>query len=419
MNPDLDESSVRYARAIDLEDRKNPHTLALLLVPEGSRVLDVGTATGSVARGLRAHGSRVWGVEIDEEAAGQAANVCEQVVIGDVEQLDLAGELHQHEFDWLLLLDVLEHLRDPLATLERCLPLLAPEGRVLLSLPNIAHASVRLQLLQGRFQYTETGLLDHTHLRFFDEQSMRELLASAKLSIEHEFPIRRSLEEDMGEKLDMIPSDVVREIESDPSGDIYQFVVVARRAPPGDGAASEPVGEGGAARLPTLSDELWNRVDILERLVRQGAEHTRSLTDQIADLKRRNERISDLESVLSERMSELRVRDREFKHVRLDLGLKETHIVDLRKRVIDVTAEVDAARIEAAAARGAHDAAADAAVALRERIVALEWELTQALKRLDYGRYRAADKVSTAFKQLPGAHRIVRLVIETLFRRRR
>ena len=91
--------------------------LAVLLVAEGSRVLDVGTSTGSVATALHARGARVWGVEIDEAAAKEAANACEQMVVGDVERLDLAAELEQSEFDWVLLLDVLEHLREPLATL--------------------------------------------------------------------------------------------------------------------------------------------------------------------------------------------------------------------------------------------------------------------------------------------------------------
>lgn len=413
MSTELNADSSRYARSIDLEDRLNPHTLAVLLVGEGSRVLDVGTATGSVAGALRERGARVWGIEIDKEAAAEAARFCEQVVVGDVEELDLREELNQDQFDWLLFLDVLEHLRDPRATLERCLDLLAPGGRVLISLPNIAHASVRLQLLRGHFQYTDTGLLDHTHLRFFEEQSMRQLLASAGLSIEEEFPIRRSEMADVGEESD-VSSDFKKEIDEDPTSAIYQFVIVARPASSSNGRAHGIESDVGSAPVPKLAGELWRRVDTLEQQVREGAEHTHDLTGQIMELTRRAERVGDLEGSLAERMNELRVRDSELKHLRLDLGLKEAHVVELRTRVLDAETELANAKAELASAR----AKAEEEDLLREQIAMVEWRLSQALERMEYGRYRAADRLSAAVKQLPGVHRIARFVVETLFSRR-
>src|SRR5260370_33131212 len=104
-------SSTRYSYNIDLDNPNASHSLGILLVRPGSRVLDVGAADGSVARVLVDRGCRVWAVEIDEDAARHAALVGEQDVIEDVEQLGLAAKLGGGRFDAVLLLDVLEDLR--------------------------------------------------------------------------------------------------------------------------------------------------------------------------------------------------------------------------------------------------------------------------------------------------------------------
>ncbi|HTW42738.1 MAG TPA: methyltransferase domain-containing protein [Solirubrobacteraceae bacterium] len=413
MTSDYLKGSVRYARAVDLDDLGNPHTLAVLIAGREGRVLDIGAATGSVAGALREHGARVWGVEIDEAAASEAAKVCEQVVVGDVEQLDLDSELNQHEFDWLLFLDLLEHLRDPLAVLKRCLSLLAPGGRVLISLPNVAHRSVRLQLLRGHFRYTEIGLLDRTHLRFFDQDSVRELLADAGLCIEEELPIRHPAdEEDL--VLDDVPPDLVRELDGDPTSDIYQFFVVARSA---DAVSRMRVSENGRVDIgvaTTLVGRLWKRLNELEKQVRGGERYVGSLLEQIGGLESRAERAEELERAIAERMRELAARDRELKQLRLTVGLKERQLVDVREQFAGVRDQLDAAQAELAGAT----AEAANVPPLREHIAALEWQHAEMVKRLQYGRYRAADWLSGVVKGT-ALHRFARFFVESIFGRRR
>src|SRR5580765_3729350 len=162
----------RYSQQIDLGDVNNAHSLGILLVPDGSRVLDIGTADGSVARALADRGCSVWGIEVDADAARDAERWCDRVIVGDVEQLDWQASMDGQLFDVVLLLDVLEHLRDPLQTLRRAVSFLAPGGRIVASIPNVAHAAVRLQLLDGRFERTDIGLLDRTHIQFFDRRSV-------------------------------------------------------------------------------------------------------------------------------------------------------------------------------------------------------------------------------------------------------
>jgi SAM-dependent methyltransferase len=90
----------------------------------------------------------------------------------------LAGELNE-QFERIVFADLLEHLPDPIPVLAGYRRLLAPGGRLLVSLPNVAAWTVRLELLFGRFEYAESGILDRTHLRFFTRASGRRTLEAA------------------------------------------------------------------------------------------------------------------------------------------------------------------------------------------------------------------------------------------------
>ena len=124
--------------------------------------------------------------------------------------------------------DVLEHLKDPAGTLGRLRPFLALGGYFVISLPNVAHADVRLALLQGRFAYGHLGLLDRTHLRFFTRESVDALLAEAGLSVTEIF--FQQLEIGASEVTfdpRLVPAGVIQAIERDPDARTYQFVVKA------------------------------------------------------------------------------------------------------------------------------------------------------------------------------------------------
>jgi hypothetical protein len=75
--------------------------------------------------------------------------------------------------------DILEHLGDPAAVLRNFRPLLAPDGRMVASVPNGANWALRASLLAGRWDYTERGLLDRTHLRNFTRKSFLNTIESA------------------------------------------------------------------------------------------------------------------------------------------------------------------------------------------------------------------------------------------------
>jgi 2-polyprenyl-3-methyl-5-hydroxy-6-metoxy-1,4-benzoquinol methylase len=153
------------------------HAKLLALVGSGKRVLDVGCSSGYLARPLVAAGCTVVGLEVDPEAAEAAREVCEEVLVGDVETMDLPFE--QGAFDVVLCGDLIEHLRDPGAFLARIQPLLRPDGRLVLTTPNVANWSMRLSLLAGRWRYAERGILDRTHTHLFTRRTLVETLERA------------------------------------------------------------------------------------------------------------------------------------------------------------------------------------------------------------------------------------------------
>jgi 2-polyprenyl-3-methyl-5-hydroxy-6-metoxy-1,4-benzoquinol methylase len=159
------------------------HELLLSLVPAGSRVLDVGCARGYLGAALIERGCRIWGLEQDPDAAREAAALYQDVAMLD---LDETGELPwpRDSFDVVLAADVLEHLRDPLRALRLLREYVRPEAAFVISLPNVAHASVRLPLFFGRFRYRESGILDRTHCRLFTFATARELVEASGLELE-------------------------------------------------------------------------------------------------------------------------------------------------------------------------------------------------------------------------------------------
>jgi SAM-dependent methyltransferase len=210
------------------ESLGSTHNLVVELVEPGSRVLEFGCASGYMSQVLRERlSASVVGVELDAEAARLAATHCDRVLVGDAEELDLEAELGVERFDAVLFADVLEHLRDPAALLRRVRPFVAEGGVVVASIPNVAHASVRLALLAGSFRYREEGLLDQGHLRFFTREGIQDLFEGAGYLITQW--LRRRLE--LNETEIPVPSGVPEEARAwatgDPEATTYQFVVCA------------------------------------------------------------------------------------------------------------------------------------------------------------------------------------------------
>jgi 2-polyprenyl-3-methyl-5-hydroxy-6-metoxy-1,4-benzoquinol methylase len=149
-----------------------------------ARVLDVGCARGNFGLLIKdRRNAEVWGIEIVQEAADIASKILDRVIHADVEQDGL--DLPEKYFDCIVFNDVLEHLRDPWKVLKKCRKLLNEGGSVVSSIPNVMHISASLRLfLEKDWPYSDWGVLDRTHLRFFTAKSIRVMFEECGYSIE-------------------------------------------------------------------------------------------------------------------------------------------------------------------------------------------------------------------------------------------
>lgn len=159
--------------------------------PVGERALDVGCGTGLLGAELLRRGfQEAHGIEVISDAAEEAAHRLTSVA-NDAFPFDGAEELGA--FDLIVFADSLEHMADPWMALVTAKEMLAPQGAILLSVPNVSHWSVIQQLLEGRWSYAEEGLLDRTHLRFFTPATLRETLRDVHLLIAAESSVESPL----------------------------------------------------------------------------------------------------------------------------------------------------------------------------------------------------------------------------------
>ncbi len=149
------------------------------------KILDVGTASGYLGRTLRERGHGVTGIEMDPDTAEKARGYYDYFHIADLETFEFP---FRGEFDYILFADVLEHLRDPAAVLRRCIPALKQSGKIIISVPNVANIVVRLSLLMGRFDYTDRGILDRTHFRFFTLRSLKQMMQDVSCGVSGAIP---------------------------------------------------------------------------------------------------------------------------------------------------------------------------------------------------------------------------------------
>jgi methionine biosynthesis protein MetW len=183
-------SAHAYDFDLRLDDPVSTHAVQFRMIPEGSSVLDAGCHTGILGEALRERKHCiVTGIDNDKEALRAAATRLDAVLPIELEQPGWTQGVigaGKKDFDIVLFGDVIEHTRNPLNILREASILLASGGQIVVSVPNVANLRVRLGLLRGRFDYTDSGILDKTHLRFFTLRSARKLIEQAGYKITRE-----------------------------------------------------------------------------------------------------------------------------------------------------------------------------------------------------------------------------------------
>ena len=221
-------------RAVYMDDERAEcrGSLAALLrlVPTGADVLDVGIGGGSLGRRLAAEGRcKVDGVTISPEEARSAAAFYRHIEVADLSDVGLDSLFVDRRYDVIVCADVLEHLPRPTQVLDACRKLLAADGVLLLSIPNVGYIGLLGELLAGEFRYRIEGLLDRTHLRFFTRRSLLRMLKDSGWQVDHVETVKLDLpDSEFRVSFEQLPPALRRHLLAIPDALTYQFVVKAR-----------------------------------------------------------------------------------------------------------------------------------------------------------------------------------------------
>lgn len=154
-----------------------------------NNVLDIGCANGTNGNFLLENNiaATVYGVEYDKEMAMEAEKNYSRVYIGDLNLKDFRLDVLNSDikFDYILFGDILEHLLNPHIVLKELKTLLKKDGKVIISLPNIAHVETFIQLfVKGTWPKNSRGIFDATHLRWFTKKDVYTLVFESGLSLD-------------------------------------------------------------------------------------------------------------------------------------------------------------------------------------------------------------------------------------------
>ena len=229
---------MRYQSEINLENRNNSHTLTIEFIDQHAKgkslqILDVGCSSGYVGEYLRTLGHYVTGLDITPDAIAIARDYLDEAHCAKVE--DFLDQCPDRRYDIIIFGDVLEHVTNAEEVLQRAALALKPNGRVIASIPNIAHVAIRAMLLAGRWDYSELGLLDRDHLRFFTKESIYALFDSSGYEIYNSATTNLPVEivaQMCNLTLDERCVEIAKEVShGDDTATTFQYVVAAKLQP--------------------------------------------------------------------------------------------------------------------------------------------------------------------------------------------
>jgi 2-polyprenyl-3-methyl-5-hydroxy-6-metoxy-1,4-benzoquinol methylase len=224
--------SERYRFCLDPTHKNDARAIALEFIESENLILDIGCACGDFGVILKEEkNSLVYGIEFDASSAGVARNTgaYKSVDCIDLNFLDTKSYTSwKNKFDHIVLLDVLEHVSEPAVVFRKLSFFLREGGSIIASIPNIAHASMKVGLLNNDFTYQETGILDRTHLRFYTRDSIASFFAELGHEIKRQRPVLKGnlypFHHETGRRL-KIPLCLWWKISRDVQSYVYQYVM--------------------------------------------------------------------------------------------------------------------------------------------------------------------------------------------------
>lgn len=219
----------KYDFGYNIEEN-NTNRWAFENVEANSRVLELGPAGGTLTKSLyEKKKCHVDIVEIDEQDGKLAAQYAEKAVVGINGNLNLDywyEALCENQYDYIVALDVLEHLANPEHTLRKASKLLKSTGKIFLSVPNIAHNAVIIELLQNRFTYGRLGLLDSTHIHFFAYESICQMLKNVGLHINKQEAVLKCVSDtELPSRYEDLGTEWGHLLKQRKYGEVYQYLL--------------------------------------------------------------------------------------------------------------------------------------------------------------------------------------------------
>ena len=221
----------KYDFVLDMESA-NSNAAILKNISPYTRVLELGCAHGRMTKYLKENlNCHVTIAEIDEDAGKVASQWAEKSYIGDAGNIEKSSffmdmdKRGENNFDYIIFADVLEHLRYLESVLEIAKHLLSPAGSIWISIPNVSHNAVLLDLWNDKFEYRELGLLDNTHLKFFTAQSLGKMVQDCNLKIVNAINLKNVVQNtEFNNSYDDVPPTVALLMKRREYGEVYQFV---------------------------------------------------------------------------------------------------------------------------------------------------------------------------------------------------
>ncbi len=204
---------------------------AFNLIKPNSLVLELGPAIGTLTYNLKEEkGCVIDIVEIDVVSGEMAKRFARKACIGEDGNLNEDGWLEKllgEKYDYIVGLDVFEHLDYPIEVLKKLKCLLSENGKLITSIPNIANNAVLLNLMYDKFDYTDLGLLDRTHRFFFTYKTIVETFENLEINIDSIDAIYKRIGQSEIEcDIDKIPENILHFLEGRRLGDVYQYLLV-------------------------------------------------------------------------------------------------------------------------------------------------------------------------------------------------
>ncbi|MGN0328174.1 MAG: class I SAM-dependent methyltransferase [Lachnospira sp.] len=223
---------MKYDTEIDF-GFNNTMTIFIENIQEGSTVLEFGPASGRLTRYLKNEKKcNVYIVEIDEEAGRIAAESAVDYVIGDIQDYEWMDKFSSVRFDYILFADVLEHLTRAEEVMKKAGEMLADDGKICLSVPNIAHNSVVINLLNNKFDYTKTGIMDNTHVHFYTKDSLDKFVADCGFYVEKRYATYTQVgKNEFSNSYEDVSGELRALLKARRYGEVYQYVYVISQNP--------------------------------------------------------------------------------------------------------------------------------------------------------------------------------------------